>query len=319
MQTPLTLVTGFLGSGKTTLVRRLVAEASTRRRLGVIVNEFGQIGLDGATLARSGHAPIVELAGGCVCCEAGSDFLLAVEELLDYHPDQILVETSGLAEPGGLVRRIRAAELPLDAIVTVVDATNFAAALAASPVTTWQLQAADLIILNKTDLISTERCKQVSEEVQRINARAALVPTVQGLVPADLLFSLRMEGEDPPAYAGHRTQDGFSALSWSNDTPLIRSAFEQTLASLPERVYRAKGLVHCTDAPWPNEVHHVFGRHSLTSVRPRQHQQPLNRLILIGPDLEPLAAQIFANLDRCADAPERANHWRQRYDELLDQ
>jgi G3E family GTPase len=315
MTPPLTILTGFLGSGKTTLLQALLAGGAGGRRLALVVNEFGQVGLDGAALARAGAVPLVELAGGCVCCEAGSDLLLAVEELLDYEPDQIVIETSGLAEPGGVIRRARGAGLDLDAVVAVADALNLGAALAASPVAEWQLRAADIIVLSKVDLVTPEARATAEAQLRALNPRAAIIPAANGHVPADLLFGPRL-GDGPLPAPDHRAGDGFTSLEWISDTPLRRVALEEVLRALPPQVYRAKGLVHCTDAPWPDELQAVCGRHSLTAVRLREPARPLNRLVLLGQSLSEAAPRIIAALDTCPDTPERAAAWWERYQEL---
>jgi G3E family GTPase len=317
MTPPLTIVTGFLGSGKTTLLRALLEGGAGGRRVALVVNEFGQVGLDGAALARAGAAPLVELAGGCVCCEAGSDFLLAVEELLDYAPDQIVVEASGLAEPGGIIRRARAAGLPIDAVVAVADALNLEAALAASPVAEWQLRAADLIVLSKVDVAAPAARAAAEARLRAINPRAAILPAAHGRLPADLLFGPRLPGAEAPAAPAHTPGDGFTSLAWAGEAPLRRAALEALLDGLPPAVYRAKGLVHCTDAPWPDELQLVCGRWLLTAVRLREPASPLNRLVLLGPGLDELGPGLVAALEACADTPERAAAWRQRYEALF--
>src|SRR5215207_10287598 len=99
MATSASIITGFLGSGKTTLLRGLLVRGLGQRRVALIVNEIGQIGFDGRVLADTGATQIIELTSGCICCALGSDFLLAVEELIAIaSPDLILIETSGLAE-----------------------------------------------------------------------------------------------------------------------------------------------------------------------------------------------------------------------------
>ncbi|GAB4431266.1 MAG: GTP-binding protein [Chloroflexi bacterium OHK40] len=305
----ITIVTGFLGSGKTTLLRALLERGAGGRRPGLIVNEFGQIGLDGPALERAGGAPVVELSGGCVCCEAGSDFLVAVEELLDYEPDQIVIETSGLAEPGGIIRRVRAAGLPLDAVIAVADAANLDAALAASPVAEWQLRAADLVVLSKADLVDPAAA---IARVRAITPRAAILPAAHGAVPPELLFGPRVRPGDPAPMPGHTAHDGFESLAWTGEAPLRRATFESALATLPRNVYRAKGLVHCSDAPWADEVQVVCGRVALSAVRLKALTTPLNQLVLLGPGLDEVAPTILAALDACADTPERVEAWRGR-------
>lgn len=306
---PITIVTGFLGSGKTTLIKALLEAGAGGRRIGLVVNEFGAVGLDGAALQRAGAAPMVELAGGCLCCEAGSDFLLAVEELSDYNPEQIVVETSGLAEPGAIIRRARGAGLRLDAVVAVADALNLDAALAAAPVAAWQLRAADMLLLSKVDLASPAARAAAEARLHALNPRAPIVPAANGAVPAALLFGPRLEREEPVQVPSHREADGFSSLAWQGEQPLRRSALETILGALPPTIYRAKGLVQCSDAPWADEVQLVCGRLSFHAVRLPQPARPLNRLVLLGRSLEPHAEALAASLDACADTAERTKAW----------
>lgn len=316
---PLTIVTGFLGSGKTTLLRSVLARGAGGRRVAVLVNEFGAVGLDGMALTQSGSAPVIELPGGCLCCAAGTDFLVAIEELLDYAPTQIIVETSGLAEPSAVVRRAHEAGLPVDAVVAVVDAVNLPVALAASPVTAWQIRAADLIVLSKVDLTSEAIQADAIQRVRALNSRAALLPVVQGQLAPDLLFGPQAVGGERGADSSHEPGDGFRSLVWQHAHPLRRDALLAALNDLPATVYRLKGLVHCTDAPWPDEVQGVAGRLRLSSFRPKQPLTPLNTLVLIGPAraLDDLAPTLVVRLDGCSDTPERAVAWYLRYAALF--
>ena len=314
---PLTIVTGFLGSGKTTLLRALLAGGAGGRRLALIVNEFGAVGLDAATLARAGDAPVVELAGGCVCCATGSAFLLAIEQLLDFAPDHLVLEASGLAEPGGIIRQVRSTGLPLDAVVAVADAANLTATLAATPVTAWQLRSADMIVLSKLDLVGpTERATAFSR-LRELNPRAALIPASHGAVAPTRLFGPRHPGADPEPVADHHGDANFAAVTWAAEVPLRRAALEQLLQTLPPEIYRAKGLVHCSDAPWPDELQFVCGRATFTAVRLKQPAVPLNTLVLLGPELAAQAEGLRARFDACADSPERVALWRERYAALF--
>jgi G3E family GTPase len=316
---PLTLVTGFLGSGKTTLLRRVLDQGAGGRRVAVIVNEFGAVGLDGMALAQSGAAPVIELPGGCLCCAAGSDFLVAVEELLDYAPSHILVETSGLAEPGALVRRANEAGLPIDAVVAVADAVNLDAAFAASPVAAWQLRAADLIGLSKVDLGSDAQQDNAVQRIRELNSRALLVPMVQGQLAPDILFGPLPIGGERAADPDHTAGAGFRSVVWHGDLPLRREALLEALERLPPQIYRLKGRVHCTDAPWPDDVQAVAGRLRLSSFRPKEPLNPLNTLVLLGPSpgFDAAAAALLTALDGCADRPERIAAWYPRYAALF--
>ncbi|MBX0326143.1 GTP-binding protein [Oscillochloris sp. ZM17-4] len=312
----ITIVTGFLGSGKTTLLRAML-ERGAGRRIALVVNEIGQAGFDGPALGRAGGPPMVELTGGCICCAAGSDFLVAVEELIDMaDPEQIVVETTGLAEPGGMIRQARAAGLPLDAAVAVAAADGLDAALAASPVAEWQLRAADILVLSKVDLASPAQIAGAEARLRELNPRAPIIRAAGGNIDPQLLFGPRLAGDDPPAAPGHLGLDGFGSFVWQGDTPLRRAALTEVMSSLPPQIYRAKGVVHCGDAPWPDELHYVGGRLELTPFRPREQTRPLNRLALIGAGAEGARAEIAALLDGCAEDAARAAAWEARHSAL---
>lgn len=313
MAPALTIVTGFLGGGKTTFLRAVLERGAGGRRLGLIVNELGAVGFDGRALERAGGPPLVELTGGCICCAAGSDFLLAVEQIIDYaDPDAIVIESTGLADPGGMIRQARAAGLPLDAVVAIAGATDLELALAASPVAEWQLRAADIIALSKLDLADAAARALTEQRVRALSQRALILPAAELAAAPDLLFGPR-RAADPPLAPDHLARDGFASILWESDAPLRRAALEAALVALGPQVYRAKGLVHCTDAPWPDELQLVAGRHTLSATRLREPPPHLNRLVLIGPDIAAHAAALRARLAACADTPERAAGWLGRY------
>jgi cobalamin biosynthesis protein CobW len=224
---PATIVTGFLGAGKTTLIRSLVAQ-SRGRRIAIVVNEFGDMGFDGALLAdcdddcRPDH--IVELTNGCICCTVADEFLPTMEALLarDPAPDHIVIETSGLALPQPLVRAFSwpsvKHRVTVDGVVTVVDAAAVAAgrfapdpeatraALAADPAIEHddpieelfedQLRCADLVVLSKTDLVSPDglaATESVVAREARIGTR--MVRGAGGNVPASVLLGIDATAE----------------------------------------------------------------------------------------------------------------------------
>lgn len=229
---PVTIVTGFLGAGKTTLIRH-VLEHAKGRRLALIINEFGDIGIDGEVLRACGDETcpadrIIELANGCICCTVSDDFVPAIEALLarDEKPDHILIETSGLALPKPLLKAFQwpevRARLTVDGVVAVVDGPAVVAGRFASnpenlalqraqdlsldhdnpieEVYEDQLLCADLVVLNKIDLLSQEQSETVAREIARIIPRA--VKTVlarDGRVDEKVLLGLAASAEDDTA------------------------------------------------------------------------------------------------------------------------
>jgi cobalamin biosynthesis protein CobW len=226
---PVTIVTGFLGAGKTTLVRHTIENAEGRR-LALIVNEFGDVGVDGSILRSCGidNCPeenIIELTNGCLCCTVAEDFVPTLEALLarEPAPDHIIIETSGLALPKPLVKAFEWPDIrnrvTVDGVVTVVDGpavragrfaddpAKVAAQREADPsvdhenpleeVYEDQLLCADLVVLNKTDLLSADEAAAISDEIRSSVPRAIkIVATREGRVPANVLLGLSAAAED---------------------------------------------------------------------------------------------------------------------------
>ncbi|HEY1432083.1 MAG TPA: cobalamin biosynthesis protein CobW [Stellaceae bacterium] len=226
---PATVITGFLGAGKTSLVRHLLAHADGRR-LAVIVNEFGELGIDRELLLACGDAAcaetdVVELANGCLCCTVADDFLPTLTRLLDRAapPEHILIETSGLALPKPLVQAFAWPEIrtrtTVDGVLTVIDGSALAAGLfaadpdavarqrAADPALAHdnpleevfidQLDCADLVILNKTDLIASERLAALRREIEaRLRRGVKLLTTSEGRVAPQVALGLAATAED---------------------------------------------------------------------------------------------------------------------------
>ncbi len=225
---PCTIVTGFLGAGKTTLVRHVLENAGGRR-LAVIVNEFGDVGIDGEILKSCGiescpEDAIVELANGCICCTVADDFVPALKALLDrpFPPEHIVIETSGLALPKPLVKAFNwpeiASRVTVDGVVAVVDGAAVAAGRFADDpeaiarqraddesldhdnpleeVFEDQILCADLVILNKADLMSADDVASVTGQIGKTLPRAVkVVEAENGQVPIDVLLGLGARAE----------------------------------------------------------------------------------------------------------------------------
>jgi G3E family GTPase len=312
------IVTGFLGSGKTTLLRALLQRGLAGRRVALIVNEIGEVGFDGRAVEGLGYSEMVELTGGCICCALGSEFLLAVEELIDVaEPDLILIETTGLAEPASMARQIRAADLPLDSVVAVADAVNLEAALSQSVVAAWQLRAADFVVLAKADLVSPARLAEAEALVRGHNGRAAIFPARSGDLDWRLVFGAGPSGAslaaELPPLPDHLAADGFAARVWRGERPVDRTRFERALAAMPPALYRLKGHVFHSDAPWPSLVNFVCGRADVTATRFRTPPAHLNELVLIG-RFGGEEASLLARLDACMLGSAEAEAWRSKHD-----
>jgi G3E family GTPase len=189
---PVTVLTGYLGAGKTTLLNRILAE-DHGRRYAVIVNEFGEIGIDG-DLITSGDEELFEMNNGCICCTVRGDLIRTLQGLLQRGApgakpfDAVIVETTGLADPGPVAQTFFAdpvlqERLELDSITTVVDARHIGARLDDSREAAEQIAFADQIVLNKTDLVSEAQLPHIEARLRRINPLAPIHRTQRSQLP----------------------------------------------------------------------------------------------------------------------------------------
>jgi len=296
------IVTGFLGSGKTSLLRHVLERGLSGHRVAVIVNEIGDIGIDGTEIEGSDIERMVELTSGCVCCQINTAFAAAVGEIIEtVRPDLIIIETTGLADPGNLAGEVTSVGLMLDAIITVVDAEAVATLLEETVVTARQIEAADFLVLNKTDLVSEAARKKVEKRLRRLNRRAPILASVRGAIDGEVPFASsartwrdRIEG----AGKGHVEAEGFGAFSWEGELALDRARFERLLRRLPKSIFRAKGIVRFANASWPSLFSFCTGRHELRYLK-LPAGEFTNRGVFIGREIATHRHRIIRSLARC--------------------
>ncbi len=324
---PATIITGFLGAGKTTLIRHLLQNAGGRR-IALIINEFGNVGIDRKLLIDCGKDAcaaddVVELANGCICCTVADDFVPTMEMLLarDPAPDHIVIETSGLALPQPLVRAFGwpevKARVTVDGVVTVIDTRAVAdgrfasneAALDAQRVADEkldhdsplhelfedQLACADLIILNKSDLVDDAEFGRVSEIVTREKRPAAqIVRSVRGKMSADVLIGLGAQAEeDIESRRSHHELEGEAEHDHDDFESFVVSMppiedprdLSKTLIEMAGEmpVLRAKGFLAVQDKPMRLAVQGVGPRVDSYFDRPlREDEHGKGHLVIIG-------------------------------------
>src|SRR3989339_848054 len=174
MKTPITIITGYLGAGKTTLLRNILK--NTDQKLAIIMNEFGEINIDGKII-KGKNVNMTELLGGCVCCSLTGEFEAAIKEIIDnVKPDAIVVETTGVAEPDAVVVDIQdnLPELRMDAVITIVDSDAIIKFPAIGHTGKMQIEMADIILLNKTDLVDKKQLKEAEGRLKSINKNAII-------------------------------------------------------------------------------------------------------------------------------------------------
>lgn len=283
---PLTLISGFLGAGKTTLVNRLLSEPHGRR-IAVLVNDFGAINID-QELIRSRSDEAIGLTNGCACCSVSGDLTKALLRLLQQPdpPDAVVLEASGVADPHGIVQVALAnPAIRLDGILTIVDAETFLDRLR-DPETAWlvssQLTAADLIVLNKIDLLNGQT-DLVRSRIEQIAAPRTVVEVVQADIPVDLVLGINAEQSSGFRCTMEAHVSSFASWSGSWDVPLDREMLMARLRRLPANVIRAKGIFTFEDDPMHRSVYQRVGRRESFDRETAIASSRTSSLVVIGP------------------------------------
>ena len=279
-----TVIAGFLGAGKTTLLNRLV-QRSDSQRMAVIVNDFGELNIDAAIIAELSDA-VYSLQNGCICCTVQDDLLTQLVSLTQLSPrlEHIVIECSGVSDPQRIVQtlgypRLRE-QLHLDAVITLVDATGYLALEGdIARLSRAQVAAADLLLLNKSDLVSAEELSQVHNS---FGPRTRVFTTVQAELPDALLMAARSEPAGlKPLVPSANHEQLFESWVWHSQQPLDANAFRAWLARLPAEVFRLKGRVLLQGNTSPHWLQHV-GSRSQFSPAPQQSSNPAVQLVFIA-------------------------------------
>ena len=312
---PLTVLSGFLGAGKTTLLNRLL-ESPGERRIAVLVNDFGRINID-ASLIRSRTEDMISLTNGCACCTVSSDLTRTLIDIAQrpQRPDALVLEASGLADPRGIAQvALSNPALRLDGIITLVDALGHEASRQTSA-SAWtvdnQIDAADLLVLTKTDAASAHDTRALRETLRARHPGKPQAIAVHGEIPASVLLGLAST-RDPRLDAPAPWQHSADFESWclSTPAPLDDARLRGFLDALSPQLLRAKGVLRLASAPARRHVYQRVGqRATLEGDGPWDPADTLSSLVLIGPracidgralqrDFEALATRTLSNHPR---------------------
>lgn len=314
---PVTVLTGFLGSGKTTLLNRILTERHGRR-IAVIENEFGEVGIDDALVGDrfDGEEEVFEMNNGCICCTVRGDLIRILGSLMRRRNrfDAILVETTGLADPAPVAQTFFVdddlrAQLRLDAIVTVVDAAHALTHLdevkpdGAENEAVEQVAFADRIVLNKTDLVSDEQLRVVTERLRQINALASIHPARHADVDLRHVLDVRafdldrVLAEDPAFLSEQDHQHDRTVTSVGIELPgeldddRLNTWLRGLLIERGTDIFRSKGVLAIAGM----DTEYVFqGVHMLMdgdTGRPWGDRERINRLVFIGRNLDRAALE----------------------------
>ncbi len=297
---PVTIITGFLGSGKTTLLNQIL-QNKDNLKVAVLVNEFGDINID-EQLLISVESDIVELDNGCICCTINDSLVDAVYRVLEREEkvDYLVIETTGLAEPLPIILTFLGTELKfltrLDAVITVVDAAAFDANHFDSDAALSQIRYGDMVILNKIDLATEEKVRELNAFIENIKPGFRIFESEYGKVPLPLILDIGLTQaddyqaeisefrRDKSAFKNHLGNDGFNFVSFKSARPFKIEKFEHFLTQqLSNNIFRAKGILWFQESP----ARHIF---QLSGPRYDLQDddwttQPKNELVFIGRNL----------------------------------
>jgi len=305
---PITILTGFLGAGKTTLLNRILS-GDHGLRAGVLVNDFGSINID-AELVVGVDGDVMSLANGCVCCQIRDDLVESVVALLGRPEavEYILLEASGIADPGGIFVTFNDPKLRdgirLDSVICVIDADQVFAHPEYPQLLELKLHQvgfADMLILNKVGLAGPEQVEKVRAWLDDHFNRLRVVETDYCDVPYEILLGVgrfdparagldsrgaRHGCSDPDCRDAHHVHDhstAFGTWSYETDQPLALDALRDAMRKLPGSVYRAKGVVYATEAPGRRAVLQVVGRRVDISLQEEWGSRaPRTQIVAIG-------------------------------------
>ncbi|CBN59380.1 MULTISPECIES: CobW family GTP-binding protein [Kamptonema] len=336
---PVTIITGFLGSGKTTLLNQILKNKQDLK-VAVLVNEFGDINID-SQLLISTDDDMVELTNGCICCTINDGLLDAVYRVLerDDRIDYMVIETTGVADPLPIILTFVGTELRdltnLDSVLTVIDAETFTPEHFDSEAAFKQIAFGDILLLNKTDLATPEKVKELEDYIRTVKEGARILHSKYGEVPLPLILGLglaeielysNMENGDKHDHehdnehnhehhhehdnehhhehnhehhhhhSEHLANDGFVSVSFQSDRPFSINKFQDFLEyKLPNDVFRAKGILWFVES----DLRHLFQlsgkRFSLDADE--WGKSPSNQIVLIGRNLN--TAELRQQLAEC--------------------
>lgn len=336
---PITILTGFLGAGKTTLLNHILHH-DHGMKIAVLVNDFGAINVD-AQLIVGVEGDMVTLSNGCICCTIRGDLLRETLQLLqrDEPPEYILIEASGVSDPIAVALTFRMPEVmpfvKLDSVITVVDAEQFLELEDVNERLGFdQVGFADIVVLNKVDLVTDTYRDMVKQRIQEISPAARIIEAVQGKVAPELLLGgghfapeklAERQAHDVHVHAvdevldhdhDHHDHDHnhalvYSTWSWTTTTPLKLDCLRDVIDRLPTTVFRAKGIIHIAEHPDYRCVFQLVGKRAdLVRHRPWRDDEAQQTQIVIISSHDGLQGDELARLfEGCLiDARPDSNH-----------
>lgn len=264
---PVTILTGFLGAGKTTLLNHIVHN-HTGQRIAVLVNDFGTINID-SQLVVGVAEDAVSLTNGCICCTIRGDLLVTALAMVQQPdpPQRLIIEASGISDPWAVAETFLLDDLRpfvrLDTIIAVVDGEQVYAECAAQPIYSSliveQVTVADMVILNKMDLVDAQARQALHTWVRTIVPNARILEAVQARVPLELLLGTATTPHEHHHHHHHHHGTQFRTWNYVSTHPFARRCLRHALKAVPSGVFRIKGVLWLAEAPTHRALLHLVG------------------------------------------------------------
>ena len=321
---PITIVSGFLGSGKTTLLNHILTNQKGIKT-AVLVNEFGEIGIDNELIIKT-EEEMIELSNGCICCSINGELVEAIEKLINVNKnlDYIIIETTGLADPLPVAMTLLGSDLRdqtrLDSIITLIDAENFKDVALESSIGRSQIIYSDILLLNKCDLVTDKYIEEIISKLKEIKNDVRILKSIKGNIPLNLLLSVGLfetdlinqkesdhdhshkhkhEHEHVHVHSeeDHKIED-FLSISFQTKEPFSLRKFQYFLDNqLKSNVFRAKGILWFSESE-RRHVFHLAGKR-ISIEDSEWGEERNNQLVFIGKELD--KEKILSQLNECID------------------
>ena len=307
------IITGFLGVGKTTMLTNTVKEHFSDKKVAIVVNEFGDIGVDGNILSNV-YSEVLEISEGCICCQLAQEFESGVIEIINkYNPEIIFVETSGASEPFPIFLSLQNLGISVEGVICVVDSKNLDS-YKDNSTAKYQIGGSNIIVLNKTDLVNDDELEAVKKDVIEIkeqynikntltgemifnnyvigNAEQGVVnkEVFEGVYRVDEIVGLAKDYE----HLDHTTKDSITQKIAYLKDDIEFSDVDKVLKALPKSIYRVKGVVKVKDVPNPIVINYSFGNVSFEELD--EYAQP-SIMIFIGDSINNDVNQLDEKFD----------------------
>ena len=303
------VITGFLGVGKTTMLTNSVKQHFPDKKIAIIVNEFGDIGVD-STILKNVHSEVLEISEGCICCQLAEEFEAGVQEIIaKYNPEILFVETSGASEPFPIYYSLNTLGIAVEGVICVIDAKNYKS-YSDDDIFKYQIGGSNILVLNKSDLVSEDEILEVEKDVASIKEKFNIKNTMTGIpIFKNYYFVRTSHGElgkeifEDISLGEIENLDDVEKLAQSSNPLISKTVYikdttfdslDKFITTLPENIYRAKGIVKLSDIDDTMIANSSFG-----DVHYDKYNGEIKSsfLVLIGKDIENTIVELEKKFD----------------------